>query len=304
MSDQVRKRLRRKKIVPLILLIPLAFLLALLIFGFIYGFLQSFGLLMPGTFAQEFTLSYYVEVFESSGLVSSILLSAYHAGVSTIIATVLAVILSYAMVTTGHDRGTLWSIIKFPMFFPWSVTAMIMIDIFGGGGLVASIGDALGWSWLSNLSTVILYRPQGFGIIIAFVWAEIPFITYFIVTVMSNISSSMGEAARTLGASSTRAFVNVTLPLCMPTIKNVFLIVIASLFSTYEIPLLLGVTRPTGISVNLYQTYSHAGLADRPEVMAMSMIVIVITFAFIVIFYMLFMRKKAVSGDYAAGGVK
>ncbi len=295
-SSQLVRRHRVRRIAPLILLTPLAFRLLILLFGFVYGVLQSFGLLMPGVYAQEFTLDYYADVLSSSTLVSSILLSAYHASVSTTVATLLAIVLSYAMVTTGHDRGALWSIIKFPMFVPWSVTAMIMIDIFGGSGLAESIGQALGWEWLANISDVLLYRAEGFGILIAFIWGEIPFITYFIVTVMSNINSSMGEAARTLGASSFRAFTNVTLPLCMPSIRNVFLIVIASLFAAYEIPLLLGVTRPTGISVTLYQTYTHASLADRPEVMAMSMIVILVTFAFIVVFYALFMRKRGLRG--------
>ena len=282
----------RRKVAPIILLLPLVFLLAILLFGFLYGFLQSFGLLMPGKFAQSFTFEYYEKVLSSDGLLQSVLLSTYYAATSTIIATTLAVVLSYAMVTTGHDRGLVWSVIKFPMFLPWTVTAMITIDLFGGGGFVESIGASLGWDWLANFSSMFLHQPAGIGIIAAFVWAEIPFITYFIITIMSNISASLGEAARTMGATSLRAFLNVTLPLCAPIIKNVFLIVIVSLFSAYEIPLLLGVTRPTGISVLLYQTYSHASLADRPEVMAMSMVVLFVTVLFIVVFYAAFQRPR------------
>ncbi len=282
----------RSRVAPVILLLPLAFLLAILLFGFVYGLLQSFGLFMPGKFAQGFTLAYYQDVFSSNGLGTSILISAYYALISTAIATVLAVILSYALVSTGHDRGLLWSVIRFPMFLPWTVTAMITIDIFGGGGLVESVGEALSWDWLANFSSVFLYTPSGIGIIVAFVWAEIPFITYFIITVMSNINSSLGEAACTMGATSGRAFLNVTLPLCMPTVRNIFLIVVISLFTAYEIPLLLGITRPTGIAVTLYQNYSHASLADRPEVMAMAMVVLVITLAFVIMFYVLFQRPR------------
>ncbi|MGI6216998.1 MAG: ABC transporter permease [Coriobacteriales bacterium] len=301
-SGGIERRHARNKVAPIILLLPLAFLLIILLFGFVYGFLQSFGLLMPGKFAQGFTLDYYEKVLSDDSLGESILLSIYHSGVSSVIATVLAVVLSYALVATGHDRGAVWSTIKFPMFLPWTVTAMIAIDLFGGGGLMESIGEALSWDWLANISSVFLYQPSSIGIIVAFVWAEIPFISYFIVTVMSNINSSLGEAARTMGATSNKAFLNVTLPLCMPIIKNVFLIVATSLFSAYEIPLLLGVTKPTGIAVNLYQTYTHASLAGRPEVMAMSMIVLLVSLAFIVVFYFLFQRKPKYEREQARGG--
>ena len=294
-AKHVKQRLLRNKIAQIVLLLPLIILLAILLFGFIYGLLQSFGLLMPGKFAQPFTLDYYREVFAEGGLGVSILLSAGYALISSIIATVLAAILSYALVCTGHDRGAIWSVIKFPMFLPWTVTAMITIDIFGGGGFVESFAEVVGWTWLSDFTSVFLYQPFGIGIIVALVWAEIPFITYFIITVMSNVNSSLGEAARTMGASSWKAFLNVTLPLCMPIIRNVFLIVAVSLFANYEIPLLLGVTTPTGIAVNLFQTYSHASLADRPTVMAMSMLVLLITCVFIVAFYALFQRKSSKS---------
>lgn len=291
-AKHVQQRLLRKKIAQIVLLLPLIILLLILLFGFVYGFLQSFGLLMPGKFTQSFTLEYYSGVFSQNGLGTSILLSAGYALISSIIATVLAAILSYALVSTGHDRGLMWSVIKFPMFLPWTVTAMISIDIFGGGGFVESFGEVIGWEWLADFSSVFLYQPFGLGIIVALVWAEIPFITYFIITVMSNVNSSLGEAARTMGASSWKTFLNVTLPLCMPIIRNVFLIVVVSLFANYEIPLLLGVTTPTGIAVNLFQTYSHASLADRPTVMAMSMLVLFITCVFIVLFYVLFQRKN------------
>lgn len=301
-SKQISRRLLANKVAPLILLIPLIALVLLLLFGFFYGFMQSFGLLMPGKFAQSFTFDYYKAVFTRSGLGASILLSTYHSLVSTTIATILALIFSYAMVTTGHDRGALWSVIKFPMFLPWTVTAMISIDIFGGGGFVASIGEALHWDWLAHIANVFLYRPAGIGILLAFVWAEIPFITYFIITVMSNVNESLGEAARTMGATSWRAFLNVTLPLCMPVTKNVYLIVAASLFANYEIPLLLGVTKPTGIGVTLYQSYTHASLAGRPEVMAMSMLVLLLTLVFIIAFRMLFQREPKLEGGSQKGG--
>ena len=55
-SKQTSRRLLANKVAPIILLIPLILLILLLLFGFFYGFAQSFGLLMPGKFAQSFTL--------------------------------------------------------------------------------------------------------------------------------------------------------------------------------------------------------------------------------------------------------
>ena len=87
---QIKRRLLANRVAPVVLLIPLIALILLLLFGFFYGFAQSFGLLMPGKFAQSFTLDYYRSVLTKSGLVTSILLSTYHSLVSTSIATVIA----------------------------------------------------------------------------------------------------------------------------------------------------------------------------------------------------------------------
>lgn len=278
---------------PVILLLPLFALILVLFFGLGYALLQSFGLLMPGDLSQGFTLDNYATVLGKDDLLQSILLSAYYAAGGSILGTVFAVVLSYALVATGKDKGIAWSVIKFPMFLPWTVTALIFIDIFGGNGFVASAAQALNWQWLADFADGFLHTPSSVGIIVAFTWAEVPFITFFIVTVMGNITDSLGEAARTLGASSAKTFLNVTLPLCMPTIKNIFLIVATSLFGNYEIPLLLGMTYPTGISVTIYNQYTKLGLLGRPEVMAMSMIVLALSIAFVIAFRVLFQRRHA-----------
>lgn len=292
LSGISRRRFWRKAS-PVILLVPLFVLTLVLFFGLGYAFLQSFGLLMPGNLSQGFTLEHYAAVLGKDDLVQSVLLSAYYALGGSVLGTAFAVVLSYALVATGKDKGFLWSVIKFPMFLPWTVTALITIDLFGGSGFVVSVAQALGWQWLADFAGGFLYQPSSVGIIVAFTWAEIPFITYFIITVMGNITESLGEAARTLGASSTRAFINVTLPLCMPSIKNIFLIVATSLFGNYEIPLLLGVTYPTGIAVTIYNQYTKLGLLGRPEVMAMSMLVLALSVAFVIAFRVLFQRNGA-----------
>ena len=281
-----------EKASPIILLLPLFALMLILFFGLGYAFLQSFGLLMPGKLSQGFTLDNYAAVFRKDDLLQSILLSAYYAAGGSILGTVFATVLAYALVVTGKDKGAVWSIIKFPMFLPWTVTALITIDIFGGNGFVASFAQTFGWQWLVDFTGGFLHKPSSIGIIVAFTWAEIPFITFFIITVMSNVTESLGEAARTLGASSTKAFLNVTLPLCMPTIKNIFLIVATSLFGNYEIPLLLGMTYPTGISVAIYNQYTKLGLLGRPEVMAMSMVVLALSVIFVIVFRVLFQRRN------------
>ena len=67
---------------------------------------------------------------------------------------------------------------------------------------------------------MLLYDRYGLGVILAYLWKEIPFIIYFVIALMANINGSLGEAATNLGANKLQAFMKVTLPLCMNTVLS------------------------------------------------------------------------------------
>jgi putative spermidine/putrescine transport system permease protein len=282
----------KRLLASLLLLLPVTLLVALLVVGLTSGIVQSFGYI-PEYGLYDVSLEHYAKVFSSKLLLGSIAQSLFVSLTASIVGTVLGVVLSYALVATGRDRGVFFSIIKFPIFFPWMVTGLIVIDFFSGGGIFANLFTAAGLPQAAALIAEVLYSPSCLGIIIAFVWAVVPFICFFVITVMGNISSTLGDAALNLGASPTRAFLNVTLPLCRPVIVNVFLITLVSLFANYEIPLLLGMTMPRGLPVEIYYELANYPISQRPEVMALSMVMLGLSLAMVIVITLLFQRGPA-----------
>lgn len=106
------------------------------------------------------------------------------------------------------------------------------------------------------------------GVILAYLWKEIPFIIYFVIALMANINGNLGEAAVNLGAGRIQSFCRVTLPLCAHTILSGFLIIFVFALGAYELPVLLGATAPKALPVLAYIQYTHPDLRNRPYAMA------------------------------------
>jgi putative spermidine/putrescine transport system permease protein len=145
----------------------------------------------------------------------------------------------------------------------------------------------------------ILYGTGYFGVIIAYIWKEAPFIAYFSLALMSGISDTLGEAAENLGASPFRSFMHVTLPLSLPAIAKGFLIVLVFSFGGYELPLLLGATLPKAFPVYTYIEFLKPDFKIRPYAMAMNGITLILSLLMALIYAVCMKRlMKKLGGGY------
>jgi putative spermidine/putrescine transport system permease protein len=138
---------------------------------------------------------------------------------------------------------------------------------------------------------MLIYDRYGLGVILAYLWKEIPFIIYFVIALMANINGSLGEAATNLGANKLQAFMKVTLPLCMNTVLSGFLIIFVFALGAYELPFILGATTPKALPVLAYLEYTKPDLRARPYAMAINGILIVISLIAAVLYYILLRRS-------------
>ena len=267
--------MKKSKLVYVLLMIPFFLIMTVFLLSLVDGVLQGFGYI-PAFGLEEFTMEYFQMVFSSPNLPKSIGISLYVASVSAMMATALAVLLSFALVNTKKDRGVLYAVIRVPMFVPWVVTGLMMIHLLSGGGWLARLVSELGLGAFARAFEHVLYSPGQAGIIIAFVWACTPFACFLIQTVMSRVTDTMSEAAANLGAGLWRRFWNVTLPLCRPVISNSFLILLVSCFGSFEIPTMLGMTMPRALPVEIYYQCTNQSLANRPYAMALNSIMLVL----------------------------
>lgn len=236
------------------------------------GVIPAFGLTGP-------TWDHYKQVLADPGFLRSVWVSLKIALWSSVLACVLGVVLSVALVRTGKTRGGLLYAVRLPILMPHAVVALFMIQLLGQTGLLARVGYALGL--LSDYSHFpqLLYGPGYLGTILAYLWKEIPFVAYFVLAFLSGISHTLGEAAENLGASPVKSFFQVTLPLSLPVIAKAFLIIFIFAFGGYELPLLLGATLPKALSVETYLAYADPNLLHRPLAMAMNGVMLLLSAA-------------------------
>ena len=221
-----------KKMVPYLLLVPQILLAILFVTGLITGITQSLGV-VPAFGLKEPTLSYYKEVLKRPDMMASVIYSLKIAFLSATIATVLGVIFCGILVMGKKTGGAAMRVIQLPIIVPHVVTALFIINIFSQNGILARIANWMGLINDQQQFPMFLYDANGIGIIMAYLWKEIPFIIYFVIALMANINGKLGEAAVNLGAGKWTAFRKVTLPLCKDTIISGFLIIFVFALGAY-----------------------------------------------------------------------
>ena len=290
--------MRNRRLISFLLLLPFLSLMGIFFLGLASGLVQSFGLI-PALGLEEPTLRYYRELFAMSSFWKSVGFSLYLSVVSSVLAVLGGIGLCLALVRmgrTGHPK--LLQLLQVPVLVPHVAVALFVMNLFSQSGLLARVLYALGLLEEQSAFPGLLFDPGGVGIILAYLWKEIPFVAFFTVTLMASVDENLGETARNLGATPRQAFFRVTLPMCAPAIKNAFLIILAFSFGAYELPYLLGPTVPKALPVAAYLQYLSPDLRSRPEAMAMNSVMLLISLGMVWAYYVLFrsaarnVRKK------------
>ena len=271
------------------MVLPALLLIGVFVYGVGSGIIQGFGI-MPFLDRTEFTLEYYEQALTRADLLGSIMFSLYFSFTSAILATVGGVALSALMTRARTGRLTRLFGIQVPITTMHAVVALAVICLFSGAGLFPRVLHVLGAAPDATSFPSVVGAPSGWGIIAVYLWKEIPFIAFMTITIMMNISSTLGEAARTLGAGSARAFFSVTLPLCRGAILRAFLVVFAFAFGSYEIPFLLEPTVPKALPVLAYIEFQDPDIINRCYAMALNGIMAGICTVLCVVYYVVLQR--------------
>ena len=68
-----------------------------------------------------------------------------------------------------------------------------MVNIFSQNGLLARMGYALGLLQEQQQFPMLIYDTKGVGVILAYLWKEIPFIIYFVIALMAISMRNWGK---------------------------------------------------------------------------------------------------------------
>ena len=273
-----------------VLLAP-AILVILLLFmgGLVTGFLRSLGY-FPLIGLNDFNFDAYSIIFTDNGFIRSFILTFHIAFTSTLIASILAVASAMLLRPAFRGKRFVQFIFSLNLTIPHLVGAVGVLYLFSGSGLVSRLATGAGVIDSPAGFPAMVNDPWAIGIIIQYVWKEIPFIGVIVLAILLSVGEDYESVARSLGANRWQAFRNVTLPLIMPGVVSASVIVFAFTFGAFEIPWLLGSTFPKALPVLAFESYTDVDLAARPQAMAMAMVIAVMS-SLMILAYMKVSRR-------------
>lgn len=168
----------------------------------------------------------------------------------TLWSLVLAYPLAFQLVRLKRPgwRAAFLIAILSPMLTGLVIRAYAWMTILADQGLINQSLRRLG---LTDAPLPLMYNQ--FGIAVAMVHVFVPFMALTLLGVLGRIDPRLEQAARSLGASRARAFVEVTLPLSLPGIVAGSVLVFSLAVSSYVTPTLLGGFQFINLPVLIYQ---------------------------------------------------
>lgn len=273
------------------LLAPALCVIGVLFFGGLaVGVVRSLGY-MPAIRLTEPNLDAYRAVFSQTAFLKSLGLSLYIALVSTALSLVLAIAAALLLRQVVKGRALINLLFQLNLTVPHIVGAIGILYLFSQSGVFARAAYHAGLIAGPGDFPALVFDPYAIGIILQYVWKEVPFIGVVVLAQMQGVGQDYEAVGRSLGAGRWQCFRHVTLPLILPGALSASVIVFAFAFGAYEIPLLLGASHPAALPVLAYRTYTDVDLAARPEAMAMAMVIAAIS-AVLIAAYLMAARRQ------------
>jgi putative spermidine/putrescine transport system permease protein len=229
---------------------PIAWLIAPALLLFVLFFVMPFGVMAvmsvfssnPVTNPNAFLTTRHYERFinDTAGIFHEALWDTLRIGLIT---TVSALLIGYPLAhwmarmpsRLGHALA-LMAVIA-PLLTGIVVRTFAWMTLLQDKGVINTTLASLG---LIEKPLALMYNE--FGTVVALVHIYVPFMVLTLTGVIGRIDERLEQAARSLGASRLRAFVEVTLPLSLPGILAGSLLVFALSISAYVTPSLMGGT--------------------------------------------------------------
>ena len=198
----------------------------------------------------------------------SLAVSLQIAAATAIVCVLAGVPASYALVRLQfRGRGLIEEMLGLPVVFPTVVLGVALLMLVSQSGLDLGMGQ----------------------IVIAHAIIGLPFMMRNCMASMQGIDPVLQEAAKTLGASSLRAFVEIVLPLAREGIVSGALLVFIISFNEFTLSYFLYTIDMFPLSIWLFQ---QSNTSFSPAIFAVSTLTIVITVTVILVVDLLAGRKR------------
>lgn len=260
---------------PWLALAPALIILSILLSASLfYAIAQSLGVVNVIGQNQVSLSAYQKTLNPQSEFWISLVFSLWISIASTILSSIIALMLAVWLSERARQTDTL--ALNWNLAFPHLVWSVALFLFLSQSGLLAR--------WAASFSLIktpadfpVLVRDRfGIGIILSYLGKEIPFLTLTILAVLRSQSIGYDVVAENLGASRWQRLRYVTIPQVMPALIAGSLLVFGFIFSSYEVPALLGINYPRALPVLALRFFLDPDLRARSQGMAISLIITII----------------------------
>jgi putative spermidine/putrescine transport system permease protein len=267
--------------------IPLGFLLLAFVLPNAFLLTASFLKSESQILTDEITLDNYRFIFGQAVYLRAIGRS-FTIGASVAALVVLA---SYPLAfflarTQSRWRGVLISLSLSPLL------ASVVVRTYGWWVLMnreGAINDLL--RGLRVISEPLALLPSSGAIVVGLTHSLLPYGVLTILSSLNGVNPSFERAAMSLGATRTRTFLEITLPLSMPGIVGAFVIAFTLSISAYATPAILGGPSTATMATLIYEFMTS--LADWAVGSALGAVLIVTSMALLVLGAVLGSRRAS-----------
>lgn len=195
---------------------------------------------------------------------------------TTVLATALVGVLAVAIagyITLGESPRSVallrW-MYRWPLFIPFVVAAQLMRTFLAKNGMLNNALMSLGI--VEPMSAVSLLDWR--GVVITFVWKQLPFAALLIAGAMATLDKSMVESARGLGAGRLRILWEILVPQVHSTIVVSLILSFVTMLSALSVPMMVIAGSPTLLTVDMawrVNSYGDYGVANALGVVSFAM---------------------------------
>jgi ABC-type spermidine/putrescine transport system permease subunit I len=191
--------------------------------------------------------------------------------------TALLAVLIAGYLTLGSNRlavRVLAWLYRWPLFVPMVCAAQIMRGFLARNGMLNNALVGIGVLTPAQTASLLDWR----GILITFVWKQLPFVTLLVAGAMASLDRSMIEAARDVGAGGARVLFGIILPLVRAPLLVACVLTFVTLMSVLSVPIMLSADSPTMITVDMayrITTFGDYATADALGVISYVMTMLV-----------------------------
>jgi putative spermidine/putrescine transport system permease protein len=222
----------------------------------------------------------YAKLLTDPGFFASFGFSVGVAAVSALIAVAAGAFLAYRVWQLPGRLAAAALVYKIPLILPHLAVAFVILVCWSPSGILASVAHRLGLIHTMREFPDVLYSGWGIGMILAYALKGTPFAMLLVMALLVRFDVRQIQTAAMLGASRPRIFFSIVLPRLAPALHTGFIILFLYSFGAFDIPFVLGESRPGMLSIRVFNLYFRHDLARRPEAMAM----LVVMFGFAVFF--------------------